>query len=151
MNFLRSDDVATLGDVALCGSFIARRVFEEARNAEVQFKEGEFHFAKETAIKLVELSREPISLSGCWNINHKSAHPTLVMGAHETLQYFDLFSQIIHVDPLQLWKSGNEKDPSFWFASPEHNNHPKRNRFYRMSWSRFGGCLSEVANRLDDV
>lgn len=148
IEFLRTDDVAALGDVALCGAFIARRILEEAKNAEGALNNEEYVFNKAAVLRLMPICQKTISLKGCWNFKENMASPKLALDAGETLTYFDLFSQVIHADNFQLWKSHSESDPCFWFASPKHSHDAKRKRFYRITWSKFGTCLTDVADGL---
>ena len=155
--FLVADDIAALSDVLFCGAFIARRLLEEAENAKTHIGAGEYHFDKVAVLKIHDLLQRKHHLKGCWMLDGRKPDAKLVLSATETLGMKDLLSQIIHADPIQLWKTPNIDKPCFWVASKiasspiSADNGGKRALFYRVYWEDYAATLEEFANSLSPI
>ncbi|MGI3183609.1 hypothetical protein [Nioella aestuarii] len=123
-------------------------MLEEAAISKECVEGGGFHFAKEAVKKLILLKDKSVNLKDCWVYDHRRKEPSLQLGARETLSYMDLFSQIIHADPIQFWKSVDPQNPSLWIASKEHISSQKRQRFYGITWDQLADCFDDVANSM---
>ncbi|MEM5477006.1 hypothetical protein [Pacificibacter sp. AS14] len=150
--FLKIDDIATLSDILIIGSTISRRLLEEGKHGAAARDLGEYHFASSTCLKLDKLRRKNVNLKGCLELKDPQKpkigpkRPQFSVNGHKTLTYYDLFSQILHSDPLQLWKSPISESPCFYVASTEHSS--TKQLFYRVSWQDYANILDEISNTL---
>lgn len=145
-DYLAEDDIYNLTFSLLVGSTICRRLLEEAREGSKAIEGDCYHFAAELVERLILLDGQSgtLNMKGCWRIDKKDG--TFLQDADFSLDYYSVFSQIVHCSPLQFHKSLDERNPDFQVASKVHNE--DKHRFYRIFWKDFAEILHHFQRAL---
>jgi hypothetical protein len=138
-DLLSMDNPFLLERPLLYGATISRAIFEQSEEAVAFINKGGNHFDPNLARKVNQIGGTVLQLDGC------------VGGPWELNQVFSiskrkLCNQIIHAHALQLWKSPDIKDPSFFIGSKKSLRNEKR--FYHVKWSQFRSTLTDLAASL---
>ena len=137
---LKADDIFGLEKLLLMNATICRSLFDEAAtlssalHSEDQTVSG---FDVQEIGRLNSLAKKRLTLSG-------SISGYWELGQELKLSYRKVCDKIIHVNSLQLWKSPNPHDPSFFINSDHDVKKEGDMKLYHVKWSQFGSMLRDV-------
>ena len=139
-HLLGADDVFGLEKLLLLNATVCRALFDEAASLSVSLHAQNrtvSGYNRNEIQRLNSLANKQIRLSGCITGQWK-------LGQELKLSYRKICDKIIHVNSLQLWKSPNPKDPSFFINSAHDVKENREMKFYHLRWSQFGSMLRDV-------